>query len=62
MKILQQKYKKISAASSKRLAKLTISLFQSLRVEESSESFYNVVLKKNEIIAIYFRAKVTPQT
>ena len=37
---------KISATCSKRLANLTISLFQSLRVEESFESFYNVVLKK----------------
>ena len=35
---------KIPAAS--RLAHLTISLFQSLRVEESFESFYNVVLRK----------------
>ena len=36
----------MSAASSKRLANLTISLFQPLRLEESFESFYNVVLKK----------------
>ena len=35
----------MSAASRKRLAILTISMFPSLRVEESSESFYNVVLK-----------------
>ena len=53
---------KMTAASCKRLANLTISLFPSLRVEESFESFYNVVLKKNERITIYFRAKVTPQT
>ena len=52
----------MSAASSKRLANLTVPLYQSLRVEESFESFYNVVLKKNELIAIYIRAKVTPQT
>ena len=37
---------KMSAASSKRLANFTVSLFQSLRVEESFKSFYNAVLKK----------------
>ena len=35
----------MSAGFSKRLANFTISLFQSLRVEESFRSFYNVVLK-----------------
>ena len=34
------------SAACKRLANLTISLFQSLRVEESFESFYNVFLNK----------------
>ena len=36
---------KMPAVSSKELANVAISLFQSLRVEESFESFYNVVLK-----------------
>ena len=54
--------RKLSAASSKRLANLTISLFQSLRVEEPFESFYNVALQNNERIAIFFRAKVTLKT
>ena len=55
--------KKMSAASSKWLASLTISLFQSPGVEESFKSFYSVVLKKKKTkrIAIYFRAKITPQ-
>ena len=43
---------KISAVCNKRLANFTISLFQSLRVEEFFESFYNVIY-------IYFRAKGT---
>ena len=53
----------MSAGFSKRLANFTISLFQSLRVEESFRSFYNVVLKimkKKKRITIYFRAKVKP--
>ena len=54
---------KMSTASSKQLANLTVSLFQSLRVEEPFKSFYNAVLKKkNERIGIYFRVKVTSQT
>ena len=36
----------MSGASSKRLANLTVSLIQSHRVEESFESFCDVVLKK----------------
>ena len=36
----------MTAASRKRLAILTISLFQSLRFEESFESFRNAVLKE----------------
>ena len=40
------KSEKMIAASRKRLAILTISLFQSLRFEESFESFCNAVLKK----------------
>ena len=43
-KLLQSE--KISAAFSKQLANLTISLFRSLRVEEDFKSFYNVVLKR----------------
>ena len=38
--------KKMFAASIKRLANLIISQFQSIRIEGSFESFYNVVLKK----------------
>ena len=42
--------KKMSVAFSKRLTNFIISLFQSLRVEESFEFFYNLVLKKmNEL-------------
>ena len=40
---------KMSTASSKRLANLTVSLFQSLRVEELFKSFYNAVLKKKNM-------------
>ena len=39
---------KISAASNIRLTNLTISMFQSHRVKESFESFYDVVLKKKK--------------
>ena len=60
--LLKSLQSEMSAASSKRLANLTVSLFQSLRVEECFESFYNAILKKNERIVIYFRVKVTPQT
>ena len=41
-----QREKMSAAASSILLANLTISLFQSLRVEECFRSFYNVVWKK----------------
>ena len=44
--LLKSLQSEMSAVSSKRLANLTVSLFQSLRVEESSESFYNAILKK----------------
>ena len=39
---------KMSVATSKRLANLTVSLVQSIRVEESFESFYNAVLKERK--------------
>ena len=60
--LLKSLQSEMSAASSKRQANLTVSLFQSLRVEECFKSFYNAILKKNERIVIYFRVKVAPQT
>ena len=48
----------MSAVSSKRPANLTISLFQSLRVEESFKSFNNVVMKKLNEQAFISQAKL----
>ena len=49
---------KMSAVPSKRLANLTISLFQPLRVEKSFESFYNVVLKKKRELSFILEPKL----
>ena len=49
---------KMSAASSKRLANLTVSLFQLLRVEESFKSYYNAVLKKMKTLAFISESKL----